>query len=78
MKQRKSCQREARSKGSPPPQPPSVAYLELRLDAVEDRLEGDAEGVAEFADADVGGDGEHRLDDLRLSEMLVKAISKLR
>ena len=62
----------------PPRRPHSpVAYLQLRLEAVEDRLEGYAVRVAEFADAYVGGDGEHRLDDLRLAEIRMEAIPKL-
>ncbi len=51
--------------------------MQERLDAVEDRLECNAERVAEFADGDVDCDCEDRLDDLRLGEVIVKTIPKL-
>ena len=60
-----------------PPGAFSVGDLQDRLDAGKHRFQFNAERVAEFAHRDINGDGEDRLDNLRLGEMRMQPVPQI-
>lgn len=55
----------------------SVIDVQNRVGTAEHGFQFDAQGIAELADGDINGDREHRLDNLRLGEMLVQPVPQI-